>query len=80
MQTFVSISYVSHNNADILIDICHSFLFAVLITNSSLDINWSFTSLQLVSVIHNAYKHHKEMYTRAIVSSFSPLLIYMVSW
>ncbi|XP_023725052.1 glycerophosphodiester phosphodiesterase 1 isoform X2 [Cryptotermes secundus] len=34
--------------------------------------------LKMVSVVHNAYKNHKEMYTRAIVSSFNPFLIYMV--
>ncbi|XP_023725053.1 glycerophosphodiester phosphodiesterase 1 isoform X3 [Cryptotermes secundus] len=34
--------------------------------------------LKMVSVVHNAYKNHKEMYTRAIVSSFNPFLIYMI--
>ncbi|XP_069701333.1 glycerophosphodiester phosphodiesterase 1 isoform X2 [Periplaneta americana] len=34
--------------------------------------------LKLVPVIHNAYKTHKEMYTRAVVTSFNPFLIYLV--
>jgi hypothetical protein len=59
-----------------------SYLLCLLLIHidSSLEMKLSVTSLQMVSVIHNAYKNHKEMYTRAIVSSFNPLLIYMVSW
>ncbi|XP_069701332.1 glycerophosphodiester phosphodiesterase 1 isoform X1 [Periplaneta americana] len=34
--------------------------------------------LKLVPVIHNAYKTHKEMYTRAVVTSFNPFLIYLI--
>lgn len=35
-------------------------------------------SLEIVDVILDAYKKHPELFERAVVSSFHPILIYMV--
>ena len=37
-------------------------------------------SLEIIQVILDAYKKHPELYERAVVSSFHPLLIYMVTF
>ncbi|KAJ9591832.1 hypothetical protein L9F63_001649, partial [Diploptera punctata] len=33
---------------------------------------------RLIQVIRNLYKNHKEMYSRAVITSFNPLLIYLI--
>lgn len=34
--------------------------------------------MRLIQVIRNLYKNHKEMYSRAVITSFNPILIYLI--